>query len=425
MATPHDAFPNRHIGPTAADTAAILESLGYETTEALAAAALPASIAQDAPIGLTPALDESEALATLRGFADKNTLKKQLIGAGYYDTVTPAVIRRNVLENPGWNTAYTPYQPEISQCRLEALLNFQTMVQDLTGLPIAGASLLDEATAVAEAVQMMARQNAKAAKKGGVVLLDANLHPSSINVTRARAAAVEIPVEVAAITADTIAGQDAPLIGVVVSNPGTTGGLRDDLGEVIEAVHTAGGLVTVACDLLAQVLLTSPGELGADIAVGSAQRFGVPLFFGGPHAAFMSCRTEYQRKRPAARRRRRRRRHPTYRLSLQTSEQHIRRDKATSTSVPPELAIVASFCAVWRPAGLRSFGDPRPRNRPAVGLAVQDAPSPDRSSTRSPSGHRRCGHRGRRPGVASTCARSTTPTSRLRRRVCTDADIAS
>ena len=360
MATPHDAFPNRHIGPNATDTAAILESLGYETTEALAAAALPASIAQDAPIGLTPALDETEALATLRGFADKNTLKKQLIGAGYYDTVTPAVIRRNVVENPGWYTAYTPYQPEISQGRLEALLNFQTMVQDLTGLPIAGASLLDEATAVAEAVQMMARQNAKTAKKGGVVLLDENLHPSSINVTRARAAAVEIPVEVAAITADTIAGQDAPLIGVVVSNPGTTGGLRDDLGEVIEAVHTAGGLVTVACDLLAQVLLTSPGELGADIAVGSAQRFGVPLFFGGPHAAFMSCRTEYQRKLPG--------RivgvsvdadgTPAYRLSLQTREQHIRRDKATSNICTAQalLAVVASFYAVWHgPAGLREI----------------------------------------------------------------------
>ncbi|MGO1950098.1 MAG: glycine dehydrogenase (aminomethyl-transferring), partial [Mycobacteriaceae bacterium] len=264
MATPHDAFPNRHIGPDAADTAAILTSLGYGSTAELAAAALPQSIAQDAPIGLAPALDETEALAALRGFADRNTLKKQLIGAGYYDTVTPAVIRRNVVENPGWYTAYTPYQPEISQGRLEALLNFQTMVEDLTGLPIAGASLLDEATAVAEAVQMMARLNTKVAKKGGVVLLDENLHPSSINITRARAAAVDIPVEIVEITAAGIGAREDEVIGVVVSNPGTTGALRGDLGEVIETVHARDGLVTVAADLLAQVLLTSPGELGAD-----------------------------------------------------------------------------------------------------------------------------------------------------------------
>jgi glycine dehydrogenase len=357
MAAPHY---QRHIGPNAADTSAILATLGYESTAALAAAAVPASIAQTAPIGLAPALSEPEALEALHGFASKNTLKKQLIGAGYYDTVTPAVIRRNIVENPAWYTAYTPYQPEISQGRLEALLNFQTMVEDLTGLPIANASLLDEATAVAEAAQMMARINAKVAKKGGVVLLDEALHDSSLNVTLSRAAAADIPVVITAVDAATVAAFEGEIVGAVISNPATTGELREDLAEVITAVHDRGGLVTVAADLLAQVLVQSPGEAGADIAVGSAQRFGVPLFFGGPHAAFLACRTEYQRKMPG--------RivgvsvdadgTPAYRLALQTREQHIRRDKATSNICTAQalLAVVASFYAVWHgPAGLREI----------------------------------------------------------------------
>ncbi|WP_297005207.1 aminomethyl-transferring glycine dehydrogenase [uncultured Corynebacterium sp.] len=359
MAAPHF---QRHIGPNAADTAAILGTLGYESTEALAAAAVPASIAQTAPIGLAPALNEQEALAALKGFADKNTLKKQLIGAGYYDTVTPAVIRRNIVENPAWYTAYTPYQPEISQGRLEALLNFQTMVEDLTGLPIANASLLDEATAVAEATQMMARQNAKVAKKGGVVLLDEALHDSSLNVTLTRAAAAGIPVVITAVDASTVASYDGEIVGAVISDPATTGEIRADLPEVIAAVHGRGGLATVAADLLAQVLVRSPGEAGADIAVGSAQRFGVPLFFGGPHAAFLACRAEYQRKMPG--------RivgvskdadgTPAYRLALQTREQHIRRDKATSNICTAQalLAVVASFYAVWHgPAGLHAIAE--------------------------------------------------------------------
>ncbi|MGP9759014.1 aminomethyl-transferring glycine dehydrogenase [Corynebacterium sp. AOP12-C2-36] len=378
MATPHDAFPNRHIGPDAAATAEILSTLGYGSTTELAAAALPASITQQGPIGLAPALDETEALATLRGFAAKNTVKKQLIGAGYHDTVTPAVIRRNVVENPGWYTAYTPYQPEISQGRLEALLNFQTMVSDLTGLPVAGASLLDEATAVAEAVQMMARVNTKAAKKDGVVLLDAALHPSSINITRARAAAVDIAVEIVDVTAEQIAARQDALIGVVVSNPGTTGGLRDDLTEAVDAAHAQDALVTVACDLLAQVLVTSPGESGADIAVGSAQRFGVPLFFGGPHAAFLACRESMQRKLPG--------RivgvsvdaegTPAYRLSLQTREQHIRRDKATSNICTAQalLAVVASFYAVWHgPQGLREIATAVHGRATALAVGLSEA----------------------------------------------------
>ncbi|AGP29952.1 aminomethyl-transferring glycine dehydrogenase [Corynebacterium terpenotabidum] len=357
MAAPHS---RRHIGPDQADTQAILATLGYESSAALAAAAVPASIAQAAPIGLAPALDETGALAALKSFAAKNTLKKQLIGAGYYDTVTPAVIRRNVVENPAWYTAYTPYQPEISQGRLEALLNFQTMVEDLTGLPVAGASLLDEATAVAEAVQMMARQNSTASKKGGVVLLDEALHDSSLNITLARAAAVDIPVVITTVDAASVAAYEGEIIGAVISNPATTGEIRSDLAEVIAAVHDRGGLATVAADLLAQVLVQSPGEAGADIAVGSAQRFGVPLFFGGPHAAFLACRAEFQRKMPG--------RivgvsvdadgTPAYRLALQTREQHIRRDKATSNICTAQalLAVVASFYAVWHgPAGLREI----------------------------------------------------------------------
>ena len=385
MATPHDAFVHRHIGPDPAGTAEILDFLGYDSPAALATAALPADIAQTEPTQLPDALDEAGALAALRGFAAKNTVKKQLIGAGYHDTITPAVIRRNVVENPGWYTAYTPYQPEISQGRLEALLNFQTAVSDLTGLPVAGASLLDEATAVAEAVQMMARGNAKAAKKGGVVLLDSALHRQSLTVTLARAEAAGIDVRIADIGDDVAAalaeatgvhggaGGDGAeggggggasetavsLIGVVLANPGTTGEVRD-LAAPIASAKAAGGLVTVACDLLAQVLIASPGSLGADIAVGSAQRFGVPLFFGGPHAAFMSCTEALQRKLPGrlvgvsvdadgA---------PAYRLALQTREQHIRRDRATSNICTAQalLAVCAGFYAVWHgPEGLREI----------------------------------------------------------------------
>ena len=382
MATDHAAFVHRHIGPNGSDTQEILDFLGYESSAALAEAALPSSIAQEGPIGLPDALSETDTLAALKAMASKNKPMKQLIGNGYYDTITPAVIRRNVVENPGWYTAYTPYQPEISQGRLEALLNFQTMVQDLTGLPIAGASLLDEATAVAEAVQLMARGNTKAAKQGGVVLLDSSLHQQSITVTEARAEAAGIPVKVVdfqdATAADfaTAAG-DTPLVGVVVSNPGSTGRIRD-LSGLISAAKEAGALVTIAADLLAQVLVTSPGSLGADIAVGSAQRFGVPLFFGGPHAGFMACVDTLQRKMPG--------RlvgvskdaegTPAYRLALQTREQHIRRDKATSNICTAQalLAVVASFYAVWHgPAGLRQIATQVHGRAVALGVGLSEA----------------------------------------------------
>lgn len=367
MATPHDAFVHRHIGPDPAGTAEMLDFLGYGSTAELAAAALPADIAQTEPTALPAPLDETEVLAALRAFAAKNTLKKQLIGAGYHDTVTPAVIRRNVVENPGWYTAYTPYQPEISQGRLEALLNFQTAMSDLTGLPVSGASLLDEATAVAEAVQMMARGNAKAAREGGVVLLDRALHQQVLAVALSRAEAAGIDVRVTAIGDDVAAAQadagaaDLPLTGVVLANPGTTGEVRD-LTAPIASAKEAGGLVTVDCDPLAQVLLAAPGDLGADIAVGSAQRFGVPLFYGGPHAAFMTCTEALQRKLPG--------RlvgvsvdadgNPAHRLALQTREQHIRRDRATSNICTAQalLAVVAGFYAVWHgPEGLREIAE--------------------------------------------------------------------
>ena len=382
MATDHAAFVHRHIGPNGSDTQEILDFLGYESSAALAEAALPSSIAQEGPIGLPDALTETDTLAALKAMASKNKPMKQLIGNGYYDTITPAVIRRNVVENPGWYTAYTPYQPEISQGRLEALLNFQTMVQDLTGLPIAGASLLDEATAVAEAVQLMARGNTKAAKQGGVVLLDSSLHQQSITVTEARAEAAGIPVKVVdfqdATAADfAAAAGDTPLVGVVVSNPGSTGRIRD-LSGLISAAKEAGALVTIAADLLAQVLVTSPGSLGADIAVGSAQRFGVPLFFGGPHAGFMACVDTLQRKMPG--------RlvgvskdaegTPAYRLALQTREQHIRRDKATSNICTAQalLAVVASFYAVWHgPAGLRQIATQVHGRAVALGVGLSEA----------------------------------------------------
>lgn len=382
MATDHAAFVHRHIGPNGSDAQEILDFLGYESSAALAEAALPSSIVQEGPIGLPDALSETDTLAALKAMASKNKPMKQLIGNGYYDTITPAVIRRNVVENPGWYTAYTPYQPEISQGRLEALLNFQTMVQDLTGLPIAGASLLDEATAVAEAVQLMARGNTKAAKQGGVVLLDSSLHQQSITVTEARAEAAGIPVKVVdfkdATAADfAAAAGDTPLVGVVVSNPGSTGRIRD-LSGLISAAKEAGALVTVAADLLAQVLVTSPGSLGADIAVGSAQRFGVPLFFGGPHAGFMACVDSLQRKMPG--------RlvgvskdaegTPAYRLALQTREQHIRRDKATSNICTAQalLAVVAGFYAVWHgPAGLRQIATQVHGRAVALGVGLSEA----------------------------------------------------
>lgn len=348
-----DGFADRHLGPRGDETARMLDALGFDSLDALVDAAVPATIRTDRPLDLPAARSETEVLDALRAIASRNRVLRPMIGQGYYGTVTPAVIRRNVLESPAWYTAYTPYQPEISQGRLEALLNFQTVVADLTGLDVANASLLDEATAVAEAVALMWRASRATT---GTVVLDADLFGQSLAVARGRAQAVGLPVVVADLSQG-LPDVDGPLVGVVVQQVGASGALRD-LRPVVAAAKERGALVTVAADLLALTLVTTPGELGADVAVGSAQRFGVPLFGGGPHAAFMAVRTGLERTLPGrlvgvsvdtdgA---------PAYRLALQTREQHIRREKATSNICTAQalLAIVASMYAVYHgPDGLR------------------------------------------------------------------------
>lgn len=346
------SYRDRHIGPNEAERVAMLARLGYPSIDALVDAAVPADIRSDAPPAIGPALTETEALARLKSYADRNVILKPFYGQGYYGTITPPVIRRNVVEDPGWYTAYTPYQPEISQGRLEALLNFQTMISELTGLPIANASLLDEASAVAEAVGLMARVN----KKGNRVVLDQRLHPQVLGVAAERARAIGLEVEIADLSAGLV-GES--IVGVVLAYPGTEGDVHD-IRPIIDDVHGRGGLAAVATDLLALQLLASPGSLGADIAVGSSQRFGVPLFFGGPHAAFMSVTDALKRQLPgrivgvsvdAAG-------NPAYRLALQTREQHIRREKATSNICTAQalLAVCASMYAVWHgPEGLKAI----------------------------------------------------------------------
>jgi glycine dehydrogenase len=352
-------FADRHIGARRqADIDTMLKAIGYDSVDGLVDTAVPDSIRQERPLALAGALSEVEVLAELRRLASKNKTAVQMIGQGYYDTVTPAVIRRNVLEAPAWYTAYTPYQPEISQGRLEALLNFQTMVQDLTGLPIANASLLDEATAVAEAVLLMRRANKNRTAAEGKTVLDADVLPQTIAVVKGRAEALGFEVEVADLSHGLPAGA---INGIVLQQPGVSGRVYDH-APVIAAAKEQGALVTVAADLLALALITPPGEQGADIAVGTAQRFGVPLFFGGPHAAYMAVREGMERALPGrivgvskdntgltA-----------YRLALQTREQHIRREKATSNICTAQalLAIVASMYAVYHgPDGLKAIAE--------------------------------------------------------------------
>ncbi|XAS64657.1 aminomethyl-transferring glycine dehydrogenase [Micrococcaceae bacterium Sec5.8] len=351
------SFVDRHIGARRqADVDAMLKAVGYDTVDALVDTAVPKVIRQDSPLKLTEALSEVEVLAELRKLASKNTTAVQMIGQGYYDTLTPPVIRRNILEAPAWYTAYTPYQPEISQGRLEALLNFQTMVQDLVGLPIANASLLDEATAVAEAVLMMRRANKNKSAHDGKTVLDADCLPQTIAIVRGRAEALGFEVEVADLSKGLPEGV---INGVVLQQPGVSGRVFDHSAVIADAKER-GALVTVAADLLSLTLITPPGEQGADIAVGSTQRFGVPLFFGGPHAAYMAVQKGLERSMPG--------RLvgvskdntgvPAYRLALQTREQHIRREKATSNICTAQalLAIVSSFYAVYHgPEGLKAI----------------------------------------------------------------------
>lgn len=350
-------FEQRHIGPDAGAQAKMLAQVGYGSLDELTAAAVPDVIKSAEALNLPSARTEAEVLAELRSLADRNKVLAPMIGLGYYGTFTPPVILRNVMENPAWYTAYTPYQPEISQGRLEALLNFQTMVAELTGLPTSGASLLDEGTAAAEAMAL-ARRVGKVKK--GVFLVDADTLPQTVAVIETRAEPTGVEVVVADLS-DGIPAEIAErgVFGVLLQYPGASGAVRA-IEPVIEQAHELGAIVTVAADLLALTLLTSPGALGADIAVGTTQRFGVPMGFGGPHAGFMAVREKFARSLPG--------RlvgvsvdadgNKAYRLALQTREQHIRREKATSNICTAQvlLAVMAGMYAVYHgPEGLRTI----------------------------------------------------------------------
>ncbi|WP_367123145.1 aminomethyl-transferring glycine dehydrogenase [Streptomyces phytohabitans] len=347
-------FERRHIGPDAESQAKMLAHVGYGSLDELTDAAVPGVIRSTEALALPDARGEAEVLAELRGLAGRNEVLHPMIGLGYHGTFTPPVILRNVLESPAWYTAYTPYQPEISQGRLEALLNFQTVVSDLTGLPTSGASLLDEPTAAAEAVALSRRVGKV---KQGVYVIDADCLPQTVAVIRTRTE----PAGVETVVADLSDGIPAEVaergvFGVLVQYPGASGAVRDPRAVIAQA-HELGAVVTVAADLLSLTLLTSPGELGADIAVGSSQRFGVPMGFGGPHAGYMALRDSYARSLPGrlvgvskdADGRQ------AYRLALQTREQHIRREKATSNICTAQvlLAVMAGMYAVYHgPDGL-------------------------------------------------------------------------
>jgi glycine dehydrogenase len=347
---PAASFVRRHIGPSPREVSAMLETVGAKSLAALMAETLPSSIRQQAPLDLGTALSETEALAHMRELASQNQVFASLIGQGYSGTILPAVIQRNILENPAWYTAYTPYQPEISQGRLEALFNFQTMICDLTGLEVANASLLDEATAAAEAMALAERA---ARTKTKSFFVDSEVHPQTLAVLRTRAE----PLGWNLIVGDPLADlAHAEVFGGLLQFPATSGAVRD-LRPAIATLHGKGALAIVAADLLALALLASPGELGADIAIGSAQRFGVPMGYGGPHAAYMAVREPLKRSLPG------RivglsidtRGQPAYRLALQTREQHIRREKATSNICTAQvlLAVIASMYAVYHgPEGL-------------------------------------------------------------------------
>ncbi|MGW3944011.1 aminomethyl-transferring glycine dehydrogenase [Streptomyces phaeochromogenes] len=348
------SFAARHLGVSETDRTKMLSEVGYPTLSSLIDAAVPGGIRSSSGLNLPVAATEAEAHAELRQFASANVIAVPMIGLGYHATFTPAVIRRNVLESPAWYTAYTPYQPEISQGRLEALLNFQTMIGDLTGLPTANASLLDESTAVAEAVTIMRR--AAGGKSSPRVLVDQDTLPQTLDVLRTRASAVGI--EVVEIDVTQPLPQDG-FFGLVLSYPGGSGAVRN-LSAITAQARALGAMVAVTADLLALTLLVPPGEYGADIVVGSSQRFGVPLFYGGPHAGYIAVREGLERHLPgrlvsvsvddAGQ--------PAYRLALQTREQHIRRDKATSNICTAQvlLAVVASMYAVYHgPDGLREI----------------------------------------------------------------------
>lgn len=366
------SFIDRHLGPRSADAEQMLETLGYSSLDALMDAVVPSQIRLDGELQLPAPLSEHEAQAKIAGYAAKNKVLAQMIGAGYYDAVTPAVLRRNILENPGFYTSYTPYQAEISQGRLEALLNFQNTVMELTGLEIANSSLLDEASAVAEAAVMMHRANRKV--KNGFFAIDSRCLPQVISVTRGRAEMLGIPF---VITDFSEGLPEGDLYGIILAYPAQDGEIRD-IEPLIKAAKERNALVTVDADLLALTLLKSPGELGADIAVGNTQRFGLPFFFGGPHAAYMAVHKGMERTMPgrlvgvskdsAGK--------PAYRLALQTREQHIRREKATSNICTAQalLAIVAGAYAMYHgPEGLRAIANRLHTNAARVATALKAA----------------------------------------------------
>src|SRR6056297_304522 len=351
-----EPFANRHIGPSEADIKQMLQQSDAQSVSQLIGETIPEKIRLDKPLDLPPALAEDEYLENIRSIASKNKIFRSFIGMGYYETTTPNVILRNVLENPGWYTAYTPYQAEIAQGRLEALINFQTAVSDLTGMEIANASLLDEGTAAAEAASMLyGRRKGKKRKHAHTFFAGENCHPQTISVLKNRLEPLDIELKVGAISDLDVT--DPGLFGVLLQYPGTDGSV-EDYTPLIASAHENDVFVTVAADLLSLTLLKSPGEMGADVVVGSSQRFGVPMGYGGPHAAFFATRDEFKRQIPG--------RiigvtqdaegNPAYRMALQTREQHIRREKATSNICTAQvlLAVIAGFYAVYHgPKGLR------------------------------------------------------------------------
>ncbi len=347
------SFVPRHIGPNSDDIQLMLKVLGFPSLDALIDQTVPQTIRLKQPLKLPEAESEYAALASLKKVAAKNQVFRSYIGMGYYDTITPPVIGRNILENPGWYTAYTPYQPEIAQGRLEALLNFQTLIIDLTGLEIANASLLDEATAAAEAMSL---SYGVSKNQANAYFVSHDCHPQTIDVLQTRAK----PLGIKIIVGDHQTFDfDQPIFGAVLQYPASNGTIYD-YRAFIEKAHAKGALVTVAADPLSLTLLTPPGEFGADIAVGSTQRFGIPLGFGGPHAAYFATKEEYKRLVPGrivgvskdAQGK------PALRLALQTREQHIRREKATSNICTAQvlLAVMASMYAVYHgPDGLKTI----------------------------------------------------------------------
>src|SRR5690242_17405014 len=351
---PAESFIPRHVGPDGRDVAEMVKFIGFPSLDALIDATVPRKIRARQPLELPKGLTELEVLTYFRALAAKNQVFRSFIGMGYSDTVTPPVIQRNIIENPGWYTAYTPYQAEIAQGRLEALLNFQTMVIDLTAMEIANASLLDEATAAAEAMTMSYALKGKEGKE--VFLVAAECHPQTIDVVKTRATVRGIQVRVSPFEDFKITPE---VFGVLLQYPSTDGAVCD-YTKTVEQAHASDALVTVAADILSLVLLTPPGEWGADIVVGNTQRFGVPLGYGGPHAAYFATRDEFKRlipgriigvSRDADGK-------PALRMALQTREQHIRREKATSNVCTAQvlLAVIAGMYAVWHgPDGLKAI----------------------------------------------------------------------